>query len=229
MKSEKVQRSFRSLGFKLVAVAMIFIGFAVLADLTMRPLIETVNNYECSSRVTEIINNSVADELQREDISYAKLVELCENADGDVVSVQSNIVNINLLKTGISRRMERELEKLSSVDIYIPVGTMTGLQFLHGKGFDIGMSLVPVGHSCTKIISEFTQAGINQTRHRIVIEISVMVEAVASGYSTEVMVSSTVIAAETIIVGRVPDAYTHVISSDNDLVGTLQDYGAGEN
>ena len=226
MMSDKTRRRIRSVGFKLVAVSLIFIGLAVLADLSLRPLIETVNSYECQNRVTAIINKAVNEELSRGDVSYATLVELSTNADGEVVSVESNVLNINALKTGISQRMERELSKLSAVDINIPVGTLTGLQLLYGKGFEFEMMLLPVGHSSTTIISEFTEAGINQTRHRMIVEIRVMVEAVVQGYSTEVAVCTSVIAAETIIVGRVPDAYTHVVSSDSDLVGTLEDYEA---
>ncbi len=226
MNTDKLHRILRSVGFKLVAVSLIFIGLAVMADLTLRPLIEKVNAYECRNRVTDIINTAVNQELTRSDISYAKLVELNENAEGDVVSVESNVLNINLLKTGISERIEREMKRLPAVDIAIPIGTITGLQMLNGKGFELGMSLMPMGHSSTRIISEFTETGINQTRHRIIIEISVMVEAVVPGYATEVAVKTSIIAAETIIVGKVPEAYTHVVSGDADLVGTLEDYEA---
>lgn len=229
MKSDKVRRFLHSVGFKLIAVSLIFIGLAVLADLSIRPLVETVNAYECRNRVTEIINDAIMEELSREEVDYARLVTLTSNAEGEIVSVESNVVNINKLKTGISSRMERELQCLSAIDITIPVGTITGLQFLYGKGFDMVMSLTPLGHAATRIISEFSEAGINQTRHRIIIEIIVNIKAVVPGYSTEVKVVSSVIAAETIIVGRVPDAYTHVVSSDEDLIGTLEDYGAEEN
>ena len=226
MKSAKAHHFLRSIGFKLIAVSLIFIGLAVLVDLSLRPLIETVNAYECQNMVTTIINTSVNEELSRADIDYSKLVDLTSNTDGEIVSVESNIVNINLLKTGISDRMERELKRLAAIDINIPVGTLTGLQLLYGKGFDLDMLLVPMGSSATRIISEFTEAGINQTRHRIIVEISVTVEAIIPGYSTRVPVSTSIVAAETIIVGRVPDAYTHVVSSDEELIGTLEDYEA---
>ncbi len=226
MMSDKVRRLIHSVGFKLIAVALIFIGLAVLADLSLRPLVETVNAYECRSRVTEIINKAVIEELSREEINYSRLVTLSSNEAGEVVSVESNVVNINALKTGVSSRVERELMRLEAVDISIPIGTITGLQLLHGKGLDMGMSLVPLGNSHTRIISEFSEAGINQTLHRIIIEISAQVEAAVTGYATKVDVVTSIIAAETIIVGRVPDAYTHVVSSDADLVGTLEDYEA---
>ncbi len=226
MMSAKTRSILRSVGFKLIAVSLIFMGLAVLADLSIRPIVESVNAYECQIAVSEMINTAVSEELSREEINYGKLVDLTTNSDGEVVSVESNVVNINRMKTGISERMDRELRRFPSIDVQIPVGTLTGLQLLHGRGFDVGMTVSPMGYAMTKIVSEFTEAGINQTRHRILIEVRVAADAIIPGYSTEVTVVTTVVAAETIIIGRVPDAYTHVVSSDQELVGTLEDYEA---
>ena len=101
-----------------------------------------------------------------------------------------------------------------------------GLQLLHGKGFNVGMSVTPLGYATTTIISEFTEAGINQTLHRIIIEINADVDAIIPGFETRVPVKTSIVAAETVIVGRVPDAYTHVITQSGELAGTLNDYGA---
>ena len=224
--SEKKRIMLRSIGLKLISVSLIFIGLLLLIDLSMRPVIEKVNQYECRTILTDMINSTVLEELQRSDIDYNKLVLLSENHDGEIVSVQSNVMNINLLQSNISARLGRELQHISEIDIGIPVGTLSGLQFFHGHGFDVGMTVKPIGYPVTKIISEFTEAGINQTHHRIIIEIHTMVDAVIPGYSTDVAVSTTIVAAETIIIGRVPDAYTHVVSSSGDLVGMLEDYEA---
>ena len=88
------------------------------------------------------------------------------------------------------------------------------------------MTVSPEGYAQTSVISEFTEAGLNQTRHRIIIQISVVADAVIPGYSSRVPVTTAIVAAETIIVGKIPDAYTHVVAGDTDLVGLLQDYGA---
>ncbi len=226
MLSEKKRIMLRGIGLKLISVSLIFIGLLLLIDLSMRPVIEKVNQYECRSMLTDMINRTVLEELQRSDIDYNKLVLLSENHDGEIVSVQSNVMNINMLQSNISERLGRELQHISEIDIGIPVGTLSGLQFFHGHGFNVGMTVQPIGYPSTKIISEFTEAGINQTRHRIIIEINALVDAVIPGYSTDVAVTSTIVAAETIIIGRIPDAYTHVVSSDSGLVGTLEDYEA---
>lgn len=223
---EKMRNSMRRLGVKLIAAAMILIGIAFIADLSFRPIIETVNAYECHAAVNDMINRSVSAELERDGADYSTLVNITRDEGGAVCSVETNAVNINRLKTNIADRVERELSRMSDLDIMIPIGTLTGISLLHGRGFSIGMTVSPVGYANTAIISEFTEAGLNQTRHRIIIEIGVVADAVIPGFSTRVPVTTAIVAAETIIVGKVPDAYTHVVAGDTDLVGLLQDYGA---
>ena len=218
---------FRKLGMKLIAVGMVMTGLLVIMDLSFRPIIETVNAYECHEMVSRVINDAVLAELENEDADYSKLVNLTTNADGEVISLESNVMNINKLKTRIVQRLEREIERLPEVDIQIPIGTLLGIQLLHGKGFSIGMTVQPMGFATASIISEFSEAGLNQTIHRIVIEIKADVDAIIPGFSTRVPVKTTIVAAETVIVGRVPNAYTHVVASES-LDGYLNDYGATE-
>lgn len=222
----KRRRFLNKLGLKLIALAMILIGVFLIAEASFRPMIEEINAFECHEIVARIINDAVLEELDRSGADYTSLVTLSKNSEGEVTSVESNVVNINRLKTNVAERVEREIERLSSVDIQIPIGTLLGVQLLHGKGFTVGMTVEPIGYATTSIISEFSEAGINQTLHRIVIEISADVDALIPGYQTRVPVKTSIIAAETIIVGRVPDAYTHVITESGDIAGLLNDYGA---
>ncbi len=212
---------------KLIAVGMVLTGLLVIMDLSFRPIIETVNAYECHEMVSRVINDAVLAELENENADYSKLVNLTTNADGEVISLESNVMNINKLKTRIAQRLEREIERLSEIDIQIPIGTLLGIQLLHGKGFSVGMTVQPMGFATASIISEFSEAGLNQTLHRIVIEINADVDAIIPGFSTRVPVKTTIVAAETVIVGRVPNAYTHVVASES-LDGYLNDYGAVE-
>lgn len=214
------------MGLKLIALALILIGAFFIVDLSFRPVVETINAYQCHETVTRVINNAILSELESGGVKYESLVTLSENAEGEVVSVESNIVNINRLKTNVAERIEREIERISAISIEIPIGTLLGIQLLHGRGFNVGMSVKPFGYTTTSIISEFSDAGINQTLHRIVIEVNTNVDAVIPGISTRVPVSTSIIAAETVIVGRVPDAYTHVITESEDLAGEINDFGA---
>lgn len=214
------------LGVKLIALAAIMIGLFIITEASFRPMIEKVNSIECHKAVSDIINRVVLDELERSGADYSALVTLSTNSSGEVTSVQSNIVNINRLKARVADRVEKEIAQLSEIKIKIPIGTLSGLKLLHGKGFDVGMSVTPLGYANTTVISEFSEAGLNQTLHRIIIEISAEVDAIIPGFETRVVVTTSIVAAETIIVGKVPDAYTHVVTDSGDIAGLINDYGA---
>ncbi len=224
--TEKRRIFLRRLGVKLIAAAMILVGLTFIVDISFKPVVEAVNYYECHAAVSEMINRSIASELENAGADYASLVSITRDEGGAVCSVESNAMSINRLKNSIAERLGRELERMSCIDIMIPIGNLTGITLLHGRGFDVGMTVRPEGYANTAVISEFTEAGLNQTRHRIIIEIGVVVDAVIPGFTTKVPVTTSIVAAETIIVGKVPDAYTHVVAGDSDLVGLIQDYGA---
>lgn len=224
--SVKSRSILQKLGVKLIALSMIMLGLLFMVDLSLRPVIETMNTLQCHEALSVILNDAVNAELERCGAEYSKFVTLSTNDSGEVISIESNVSNINSLKTNIAARVQREIERISSIDIEIPIGTLLGIQMLHGKGFDVGMSVQPLGTAKTTVISEFNEAGINQTLHRIVIEIDAEVDAVIPGFSSRVPVSTSIVAAETVIVGRVPEAYTHIITATDDIAGLVNDFGA---
>ena len=59
----------------------------------------------------------------------------------------------------------------------------------------------------------FTSAGINQTLHQVMLEVSVQVKLHLPGGTTETLVEAQVCAAETVIVGQVPGAYLELPGS----------------
>ena len=84
------------------------------------------------------------------------------------------------------------------------------------------------GYAKSKLLSNFASAGINQTLHRIILKVSVNVYLVMPWYRASSSVEAEFILAETLIVGKVPDAYTVVIETDEEgeLSGIVNDYGA---
>ncbi len=224
--SVKRKSILHKLGVKLIALSLIMLGLLFMVDLSLRPVIETMNRLQCHEALTGILNSAVSAELERGKAEYSQFVTLTTNDSGEVISIESNVTNINALKSNIAARVQREIERISAIDIEIPIGTLLGIQMLHGRGFDVGMSVEPLGAAKTTIVSEFNEAGINQTLHRIIIEIDAEVDAVIPGFSSRVPVSTSIVAAETVIVGRVPEAYTHIVTDAGDIPGIINDYGA---
>ncbi len=215
----------RRSGLKLIAAALIIIGIILLIDIRVRPIIEKTTTYQSKILATRIINDAVYAELENEDLGYNELVSLTYNDNNSISSIESNMININKLKAKITKSVNDELENLDAHDLSISLGTITGFSAFYNQGPLIPVTLRPEGYVETSLISAFESAGINQTLHRILVEINVDISAIIPGYTSSATVETQFVIAETVIVGSVPEGYTHVISGSEDLIGTINDYG----
>ncbi len=214
------------LGLKLIAFALLIIGVLILIDMRVRPIIEKTTIYQSKILATRIINDAVYNELVNEDFGYSELVTVVYNDNGAITSIESNMVNINRLKAKITKSVNDELEYLDSQDLSISLGTISGFSSFYNQGPLIPVTVRPEGYAETSLISAFESAGINQTLHRILVEINVDISAIIPGYTASAVIETQFIVAETVIVGSVPDSYTHVITGSEDLIGTINDYGS---
>ncbi len=214
------------LGLKLIAFALLLIGILILIDMRVRPIIEKTTIYQSKVLATRIINDAVYNELAIEDFGYNELVTVVYNDNSVITSMESNMVNINRLKAKMTKSDNDELEHLDSQDLSISLGTISGFSSFYNQGPLIPVTVRPEGYAETSLISAFESAGINQTLHRILVEINVDISAIIPGYTASAVVETQFIVAETVIVGSVPDSYTHVITGSEDLMGTINDYGS---
>jgi sporulation protein YunB len=132
---------------------------------------------------------------------------------------------INTLKAGLTTAIQKRLSEYDDGKLYIALGTLIGSDIFTGRGPKIEVRMVPVGYVTAAITNEFASAGINQTLHRIMMSVTGTVTVVMAGYSATSEVTADFCIAETIIVGAVPQAYTQ-INGTNDELGRLYDFQA---
>ena len=109
----------------------------------------------------------------------------------------------------------------------IPIGTLTGNQFLNNRGPKIRIEMQVSSAVYSKIASKFISAGINQTLHQITLSISSDIYFVMPWYRSSGSFQTEFTIAETVIVGKVPEAYTNVIEyPGSNIAGEIFDYSA---
>ena len=75
--------------------------------------------------------------------------------------------------------------------------------------------------------SNFYSAGINQVLHQVVIKVKIKGNLVLPWNTKGFETNTDVIAAQTVLVGVVPDAFTNVIEADGgEIASEIFDYGA---
>ncbi len=226
--SRRKVRKHKKAALRLIAVGLVLIGLVLFIDHQIRPQILAMEEYQAKVYAVKTINEAVTEQVEQFGYTYENLSEISRDADGQVTSIDTNIKNINLIHTGITNRVNDALSQLDITKIYIPIGNLTGSPLLSARGPSIEIKLMPRGYVHTQIVSSFTDAGINQTLHRLVVKVSVDIAAILPGYSTMVTVDTDYVLAETIVVGRVPENYTKVLTDSEQLLRDINDYGTGK-
>ena len=82
------------------------------------------------------------------------------------------------------------------------------------------MRVVPVGSVTAKLCSEFKEAGINQTNHRIYLRIGAKISAILPGANNVINTETDVVILESVIIGKIPDTYLNSTSTEDmmDLI-----------
>lgn len=187
-----------------IGMALLVIG---LLDSALRPTVVALAQSRVENTVTGIINRAVTDTLTAEAISYSELVILEKNEAGQVTVLTTDSARLNVLRTEILEDILCEVKSLDGQDLGIPLGSLTGLASASNLGPNIPVRVLTAVTPSADFRNVFTSAGINQTLHQIMLEVQVEVTLLIPGGTVETVVEAQVCAAETLLVGSVPETY----------------------
>ena len=189
----------------------------------LKPILASLAQTRVSNTVNRIVTEAVNETIYSGDLDYEKLISFEKDYDGKITAVKSNMAEFNRLQTLIINDILEKLSEVSTKELSIPVGTLTGVTLLAGRGPSIRVRMQSVGSSNAHFENTFSSAGINQTKHQILLVVDVYVSILLPSFSTLTKVSNTYAVAETIIVGSVPESYTH-FQSPEDMSSLAEEY-----
>ncbi|GAA0775565.1 sporulation protein YunB [Clostridium subterminale] len=199
-------KSSRKLKFTIaIFLIMTFlITFIYTLDKIIMPTVKLVADAQMRAEVTNTINKTIFQEYSK-NFNYNDIIKFDKDNDGNVIMMTADTLKLSEIATLTVLKAQEELEKKSQVDIRIPMGYVTKNNILARFGPDVKIRMRPIGHITTRYLSEFEDAGINQTRHKIYIETTTRVKMVMAVSSSELEIVNQIPIVETIIVGRVPN------------------------
>ena len=156
---------------------------------------------------SDLTNDAIARQIANGNIAYDRIVFFEKDLEGRITALKTNMSEVNRLKTDVLNIINEEILALDSSDIGIPVGSLFLPELFSGKGPVIPVHILSIRNSDANFVSSFSQAGINQTLHRLNMEVSIDVTVLVLGETSSFTMSSEVVVAETIIVGQVPQTY----------------------
>lgn len=193
--------------FRFIAVILSLLIFILLIDARVRPIVKNSAASVINVGITQIINKTVIDTLYDISPEYSDIVEVVYGPDGNITHLSLNNAKVNMLKSIISKSITDAVSKDEVRLMRIPWGTLTGMALLSGRGRFINLKITEFSYALIDIRSEFSAAGINQTRHSIILDITIKAHGYVAVTHISTQVKTSLIVAETIIIGDVPNSY----------------------
>lgn len=196
--------------FRIAVALTIFLAAFIFCTVYFRNNIVPTVMGSAVAEVRAICTNSVnlaVTTVVGGGLKYDDLFTVVKDSDGDVSMVQANSPEINLISREIANLAQANLDALGSQEISVPAGTFTGLALLMGMGPEVTISVIPIGSALCDFVSYFTSAGINQTLHKIYINVHAVISIVTPIDEPTITVTAEVLVAENLIVGDVPLFY----------------------
>lgn len=202
-----------------IVIGVVTIVFLILYSyfgLLINPVLVNTVELKAKSIATRAMNSSISDVVMNS-IVYDDLINIVTDEIGNISMIQANSLEINSLSKDLAQTTENKIEEYGKKGISIALGSFTGIPFFVGLGPSIKLNVSPIGSVYSTFSSEFETAGVNQTIHRIYLNINASVGVVLPLYTKRFTTTQNVLIAESIIVGSVPEVYLYSDSLDTLL------------
>ncbi len=204
---------YKKRGFFTFLIILLIIIVAVVWYITkiVNPIIVSIGEAKVKSLSTKAINTAVT-EVLCEGYTYDDIIDIKTDENGNITYIQAHSLIINKLTRDLASASQTKLDIIGEQGIGIPMGTLSGMPIFMGKGPDLRIKLFPIGAIQCFFSSVFTQAGINQTNHKIYVNVNSSISVIMPVKAKRVKSTTQFLLCESIIVGKVPEVY---LNSDN--------------
>lgn len=192
---------------RMLVVFAVVLGGLLLFRSHYRPLLRELAETQIKNATSDLTNDALTELLARDSIAYDRIVYFEKDLNGRITAMKTNILEVNRMKTEILEIINQEILDWDTAKLGIPIGSLIFPELFAGKGFCIPVHVLSIRNSDASFESRFQQAGINQTLHRLMMEVNVDASILVLGQTESFSLTSEVVAAETVIVGEVPGTF----------------------
>lgn len=193
--------------FPLILITGLFLGLAVILRTQFNPIVTNLAQTQVKTKTSDLINSAIAQQIGQNNIQYDRIIFFEKDLNGKITALKTNMGEVNRLKTDILNIINNGILDLNVHDISIPIGSVIFPELLSGKGPMIPVRILAISNSDATFVSNFSEAGINQTLQQLTMNVSVDVTILVMDRTVTFTVESPVVVAETIIVGAVPETF----------------------
>lgn len=199
---------------KVILVLIIaFSTIKIVLDAVL-PIFDNLCKDKAKSIAT-VISNEQATVVMRQHV-YDELFSFEKDKDGNIIMIKSNVGPINEIISDVAVKIQNEIDKKGRDNLQIPIGSFTGFKLLAGRGPGVPIKIYSVGNVETDLKSEFSAQGINQTLHRVYLQVVCEISILTPYNTITEKITNQVLIAENVIVGKIPNTYYNLNGLDNN-------------
>ena len=194
-------------GMVLLVLAVLVLFGTLHIGRVLRDLSGQMALSDAKDTAIDTVNEAMLLMMSRGNYDYDYFVDLGVGSDGQVTSLNANMSRINAFSAALLDYIGQLDRK--NIRVSIPLGNLTGSSLLLGRGPEIEIQMIMLTSPHIEFHSELSAAGINQTEHRLLLDVIVDIDVLIPWGSVETQATTEVLIAQTVIVGRVPNLYVN--------------------
>ena len=205
-----MRRKKNMLKLALIGILVVVLLMCIAISLSIQPMVRDLARAKVENHGQGIINEAIETQMDNGDVDYTSIVLFEKDIHGNVTALKTNIAEVNRLKTQTLARIDKMLLDMDVEEIGLPLGNLVLPTFFSGTGPKLPVKVLSISNSDAEFRNVFSEAGINQTAHQIMMDVLVDMVVLTPAGTDSVRVVSSVVVAETVIVGDVPQSYVNV-------------------
>lgn len=183
----------------------------IMAEIRISNVRKELINYAAKNAASAAVTVGIENSLDTDRVRYDDLIKFGRDSNGNIVSVTTDAYYLNKIGNNIGDKIDEHINQMKSYVLEIPFSVLFHEQLINGRGLKMPIVFVMTGITTTDFENEFTSAGVNQTHHRIMMNITVNAYVIHSGNVTVVPYETNVCIAESIVVGITPQTFAEII------------------
>ena len=199
----------------IILLIMLFNGVFYMFSHRILTSVLSAGEVKMKSEAVKIMNEESVN-IYSENFRYDDIINIEKDADGNITMIRADTVKQNYLASQVVLKCDERLSELEDLGVKIPLGYLTNNVMFYNMGPKITVKMQQVGNITTSYESEFQSAGINQTRHKIYLNLTTTMRVIVPFNSKEVEVTCQIPVSDTIIVGKIPETAINMNGSNSN-------------
>lgn len=203
-KMKKIIILFTILIIGIITAKLILSAIIPIIDKECRAICKTMATKVSNEQATKVMNN----------YKYDDMTVITKDSKGNIAMISANMITVNEITSDIAIKIQEAFEKNENAVFNIKLGSFLGSKMLSGRGPDIEIKLKTTGNIETNLISQLESTGINQTLHKIYLEVKCKVSVLTPFETIEEQIVNQILLAESVIIGTTPNTYYNLEGLD---------------